>query len=183
LSILSSSSGKTSYYADTDGDSYGAGTATLRCDSTSGYVTNATDCDDTRVAVNPGATEVCDSSNRDEDCDGSADDNDTSASVATKTTYYADTDRDGYGGATGSLRCDSSAAYVSTNTDCNDSNANVNPGETDPTDGTLADEDCDGLVDEDGIVEWTVDVAPGKVAKLELAYQVVRPADFQLYQR
>lgn len=37
--------------------------------------------------------------------------------------------------------------------------------------------------DEDGIVEWTVDVAPGKVAKLELAYQVVRPADFQLYQR
>jgi hypothetical protein len=37
--------------------------------------------------------------------------------------------------------------------------------------------------DEDGIVAWTVDVAPGKVAKLELAYQVVRPADFQLYQR
>ncbi len=37
--------------------------------------------------------------------------------------------------------------------------------------------------DEDGVVTWSVEVQPGKVAKLELAYQIVRPADFQLYQR
>ena len=151
-----SSSGKTSFYTDADGDTYGAGSATLRCDSASGYATNATDCDDTRSAVNPGASEVCDSSNRDEDCDGNADDNDASTTLASKTTFYLDGDGDGYGGSTTSSRCDASATYLATSTDCDDANSAIKPGAADATDGTLVDNDCDGLVDEDGLVAGDV---------------------------
>jgi len=146
-----SSSSKSNYYVDADLDTYGAGTAVLRCDSASGYSTNATDCDDTRSSVNPGATEVCDSSNRDEDCDGTADDSDTSTSNSSKTSYYLDADSDAYGTGTALLRCETPSGYATVDGDCDDADATVNPGETDPTDGTLLDEDCDGIADDDGL--------------------------------
>jgi hypothetical protein len=47
------------WYADTDGDTYGAGTALLACSQPAGYVTNATDCNDANVNVNPGEIEIC----------------------------------------------------------------------------------------------------------------------------
>jgi hypothetical protein len=57
------------YYADLDGDGYGAGTANNACTQPSGYVLTNTDCNDNNAAVNPAATEVC--NGIDDDCDGS----------------------------------------------------------------------------------------------------------------
>ncbi len=61
------------YYADSDADTYGnAGVTTTSCTGApSGYVSNNTDCNDANAAVNPGATEVCNSI--DDDCDGLTD--------------------------------------------------------------------------------------------------------------
>jgi hypothetical protein len=65
--------GTFTYYADTDGDGYGAGAAFLSTATTAptGYSVNNTDCNDTNAAVNPGATEVLNSI--DDDCDGQVD--------------------------------------------------------------------------------------------------------------
>ncbi|GDX82115.1 hypothetical protein LBMAG42_39260 [Deltaproteobacteria bacterium] len=141
-------SGKTSYYADEDGDSYGSGMAALYCDQPAGSVATATDCDDTDAAVNPGATEICDAGNTDEDCDGLADDLDTSVSAAGKTSYYADSDADTYGSSTSGAYCDRPAGYVVGSTDCDDSDPAVNPGATEVCDAGNTDEDCNGLADD-----------------------------------
>ncbi|MDP2312708.1 MAG: right-handed parallel beta-helix repeat-containing protein [Pseudomonadota bacterium] len=50
--------GLTLYYADADGDSYGAGVGD--CASGTGLVSNDDDCDDTSDLVSPGGTEICD---------------------------------------------------------------------------------------------------------------------------
>ena len=59
----------TTYYADTDGDTYGdpANTISVIGDAPDGYVSDNTDCDDTNAAVYPGATEVF--NGIDDDCD------------------------------------------------------------------------------------------------------------------
>ena len=62
----------TVYYADSDGDTYGDASSTIdACSPLSGYVSDATDCNDANAAVNPGATEVCNTI--DDDCDGLTD--------------------------------------------------------------------------------------------------------------
>ena len=65
--------GKTTYYADADGDGYGDSAApTQLCLVVGiegwGYVPGPDDCDDTDPAVNPGAEEVCEDG-VDQDCD------------------------------------------------------------------------------------------------------------------
>ncbi|MCA9579820.1 MAG: putative metal-binding motif-containing protein, partial [Myxococcales bacterium] len=81
----------TLWYADADADGFGDenGTPLAQCAQPSGYVTDATDCDDTSFDTNPDALEQCDSI--DHDCDGVLD-NDTMDRQ-----YYLDTDGDGYG--------------------------------------------------------------------------------------
>jgi hypothetical protein len=60
------------FYADADGDTYGDASVTVQaCSAPVGYVADATDCNDNNAAVNPAATEVCNSI--DDDCDGSTD--------------------------------------------------------------------------------------------------------------
>lgn len=63
----------TTYYADTDGDSFGdATTSTQTCNGApSGYVSINTDCNDNNNAVNPAAVEVC--NGIDDNCDGTTD--------------------------------------------------------------------------------------------------------------
>ena len=161
---------KTRYYPDSDGDRYGASTSSgsALCSATTSYsVTNASDCNDGSSGVHPAATEVCDSSNTDENCSGTADDSDASASMSTKTRFYPDADLDTYGADTsgGSLRCDANASWpVTDHTDCNDTTVTISPADTEICDGANTDEDCDGAADNDdtsaassGRATWYVD--------------------------
>ncbi len=109
-----------------------------------GYPANeagGTDCNDTDPAVNPGAVEVCD--DIDNNCDAVVD-----TDAVDRTTYYEDQDGDGYGDASKPVQaCESPTGHVADDTDCDDTNAGVNPSETEWANGL--DDDCDGEVDED----------------------------------
>jgi hypothetical protein len=155
------------YYRDADEDGYGDPTNTTDAYSApAGYVSNNTDCNDTNAAVNPGAIEVC--NGIDDDCDNLVDDadpdcvgmvcngidddcdnlvDDADPDCVGMTTYYADADGDTYGDpAVSQDACAAPAGYVTNNTDCDDTNADVNPGATEVRNGI--DDDCDGSVDE-----------------------------------
>ncbi len=133
---------KTTFYADNDGDGYGdAGSGADACEAPPGYVADATDCDDAESRSSPGETEVCDEV--DNDCDGETDEDDASDA----STWYADTDGDGFGDAADSTdACEQPGGYVADATDCDDSNADASPGSTEICDE--ADNDCDGEIDE-----------------------------------
>ena len=139
------------WYADADGDGYGTTKyTTTGCSAPSGYVADATDCDDTDAAVNPVATEVC--NGVDDDCDGVIDPDD-SADVGT---WYADADGDAYGSAAyTAFACDAPSGYVADSTDCDDIESAVNPGATEVCDGL--DNDCDGVSDEGVTTTWYAD--------------------------
>ena len=131
------------WYADSDGDGYGdAASATAACAQPSGHVADASDCDDGESAIHPAATEQCDGV--DNDCDGTVDEDD----AADASTWYADSDGDGYGDAASSaVACTAPSAHVADATDCDDGDAGANPGADELCDGV--DNDCDGTVDED----------------------------------
>ncbi|MFN3532342.1 MAG: MopE-related protein [Candidatus Brocadia sp.] len=96
------------------------------------------DCDDTDASVYPGAPEICDG--KDNDCDNQVDE-------GVKNTYYRDADGDGYGDPDNTTQaCSQPPGYVTNNQDCDDTNANVNPGGAEIC-NDLADNDCDGLTD------------------------------------
>ncbi len=140
---------QTTYYRDADADTYGTpNTTKAACTRPSGYVTNKTDCNDANAAIKPGATEVCDAV--DNDCDASIDE-------GVKRTYYRDGDADTYGlaGVT-TLGCTAPVGYVTSSTDCNDTNASIHPNAAEVCNGV--DEDCDGLVDEGKTVTFYRDV-------------------------
>ncbi|MCB9794199.1 MAG: hypothetical protein H6741_15905 [Alphaproteobacteria bacterium] len=148
-----------SWYADSDGDGYGdAAALTQACEAPSGAVSDSSDCDDGDAAVNPAASEVCDGV--DNDCDGDVDDADASLDLSTQSTWYDDSDGDGYGDASlSSQACDAPSGAVADATDCDDSDSGVNPGETDDCDGV--DNDCDSAVDEaslDGMLLLSMEV-------------------------
>ncbi|MEC7985423.1 MAG: MopE-related protein, partial [Myxococcota bacterium] len=142
----------TTFYEDADGDAFGnANSTTASCESSViGYVTDNTDCDDTRSISNPTANEICD--NLDNDCDSLTDEEPTDGA-----TYYLDADGDGYGDDNNSLAAcsdpsDASNTYVGAAGDCNDDpaqgGASVNPGVTEPCSAT-EDLNCDGVFGSD----------------------------------
>jgi len=62
--------------------------------------------------------------------------------------WYVDADGDNYGVAGASVvSCSQPAGYAANTTDCNDSNANVNPGEIELC-GNATDDNCNGLSEE-----------------------------------
>ena len=145
-----------SWYADDDSDTFGDPSASvLSCDPPSGYVADSTDCDDTDSAISPNATEVCDSANVDEDCDGNADNDDPSVDSSTRSTFYTDSDSDGFGLSGSPVQlCDATSQVATQGGDCDDNNASANPGEVEVCDEFDVDEDCNGLSDDD---DGTVD--------------------------
>ena len=150
----SDASDASTWYADVDGDGYGDPTGTSQaCGSLSGYVADATDCDDTDAAVHPGADEYCDGV--DNDCDGSVDEGDALDAGS----WYADADADGYGDASGGTSaCSQPSGTVTDDADCDDGDASVHPGADEYCDGV--DNDCDGTVDEDDALDtstWYLD--------------------------
>ena len=75
--------------------------------------------------MNPEADEVCDEV--DNDCDSTVDNDD----ALDASTWYADTDGDGYGDAgVSSTACDHPEAMPDDATDCDDADASVYPGAT-----------------------------------------------------
>ena len=88
-----------------------------------------TDCDDANAARYPGATEVCDAADLDEDCDP-------------ETYGFRDGDGDGYPDA----RC---CNGFMCGDDCNDARPGVNPAAPEVCNG--GDDDCDGDID-DGVL-------------------------------
>ncbi len=135
---------------DVDNDGYGdpAGTVQACAAPTGGrWVADATDCDDAAFPINPGAVEVCDALDTDEDCDGLADDADVSVDPSGQVTVYGDADVDGYGAGAGTLVCDAVARFSLTDDDCDDADPDIHPNAQEVCDDADTDEDCDGLAD------------------------------------
>ena len=139
------------WYADSDADSYGdAAVESFACDAPAGSVADASDCDDSRDDINPGAVEVCDEGQKDEDCDGESDDNDDGTDPSTYADGYFDSDGDGFGDPNSSAAaCTLPSGYVSSNTDCDDSDGTINPNGQEICDAGEADEDCDALINDE----------------------------------
>ena len=121
------------YYGDADGDGYGDISVTIQdCNPPAGYVSLSGDCNDSNAQINPGAAELCDGV--DSDCDGV---------LEVLNAYYLDADGDGYGDTSISTEdCNPPAGYVATSGDCNDDDAQINPGAVELCDGV--DSNCDG---------------------------------------
>ncbi|MDP2316160.1 MAG: right-handed parallel beta-helix repeat-containing protein [Pseudomonadota bacterium] len=120
---------------DADGDGFDSSAASV----------DGTDCDDADTAVNPDADEACGTA-ADDDCDGSLDRQDADGCLP----WYADADRDTYGGTGTECWCDPqpTRGFDATNDDdCDDALAAVNPGGTEVCDAANTDEDCDSAAD------------------------------------
>ena len=137
------------YYFDNDGDTFGITTdAVFACEQPSGYVQADGDCNDNAFGVYPGSPEFCNGS--DDDCDGSIDNGLVFLS------YYADADGDTYGDINNSesLCADPGSLFVTNDTDCDDTNALVNPAATEVWENGI-DDDCNPSTSDVSVGELT----------------------------
>jgi hypothetical protein len=141
-----------SWHPDGDEDGYGDADdpGVQGCRGPADHVADATDCDDGDVAVNPGAVEVCDDLDIDEDCSGAADDEDPN--VVGASTWYLDQDDDLYGdSSTGAHACsdpsDASQTWSLVSGDCDDLDGATYPGAAEVCEDGVVN-DCDGTQDD-----------------------------------
>jgi hypothetical protein len=130
----------TVFYLDNDGDGFGdALFPQVSCfSSLDGYVSNDTDCDDSRSEVFPDAPEICDE--LDNNCDGQIDEG------LTMTVFFLDQDGDGFGDMMSPPleSCLSTlSGYATNDTDCNDADPTINPDAIE-IEGNDIDENCNG---------------------------------------
>jgi hypothetical protein len=130
------------FFKDADYDSFGdPNTSEQVCYIRPGFSTNGDDCDDSNIAINPNASELCDGV--DNDCDGDTDENDAIDALV----WYIDGDGDGYGSSDGiAIECDQPSGYLDNDSDCDDSDANINPTASEVA--NESDENCDDRIDE-----------------------------------
>lgn len=139
-------------YRDLDQD--GAGDPDLSnivCAFDADWVSNRLDCDDTNPKVWTGNAEICD--DLDNDCDGEVDEDPLDGDL-----LYRDADGDHAGDPdVVGRQCGSAAGWSSVAGDCDDTRADVEPGDDEVCDGV--DNDCDGEIDGTcnlGRVRWVV---------------------------
>ncbi len=150
-----------SSYTDADRDGYGTGLPRIACSLSTGEAGVGGDCNDASMGINPGATEVC--NGVDDDCDLSVDGADPSIDTATYSTFYRDSDLDGFGTTSAtSLACSASEGWSALSTDCNDGAVDISPSAAEVCDGR--DNDCDALtdgadpsLDPTSLSEWWID--------------------------
>jgi hypothetical protein len=135
------------FYRDDDGDTFGlSGDRICVCEATSPYTTLSDgDCNDANQYELPGGTEIC-GDGHDNDCSGDADGGD----AVDASTWYRDLDTDGYGDTADSTSaCTEPSGFVADGTDCDDSLADVNPGQVEQC-LTTDDDDCSGSTNDTG---------------------------------
>lgn len=149
------------WYQDADADGFGNPNNALQaCEQPAGYVEDNTDFDDANASAFPNAMELC--NGIDDNGDGTIDENPTDCAAGEvcengncvpAVTYYIDQDGDLYGDAATTIIAGSMApnGYVLDSTDCDDTDAAINPGATEVC-GNGIDDNCDGNVDENCIV-------------------------------
>ena len=141
-----------SWYIDADEDGYGdSAKTTVACFEAPGLATFGTDCNDADPDMNPGAVDVCDPLDKDEDCDGFSDVNDPEG-PAGQPLYYVDNDGDHVGDMSdpGQYFCDGvPPGYSTANTDCDDVDNLINPNAPEFCQDSI-DNDCNGAVDDCG---------------------------------
>jgi len=158
----------TLWYDDDDGDGFGdPGDAVFALEQPTGFVSDNTDCDDQNAGANSGLPEIA-CNGMDDNCNGAIDEGDVmgctdvaacnydpaatcdDGSCNTVTLWYFDHDADGYGNDDVTyMGCNPPPGYIAEGGDCEDLNPNVNPGELEIACNGI-DENCDGLVDENG---------------------------------
>ena len=136
--------GQLVYYTDADVDGYGDPNQSVQvCFQPSGTVTNAGDCNDGDPNIAPLMAEECDGI--DNDCDGDIDDADSG--IVGQSSWYLDSDGDGFGTGIPAISCNAPSPNMILQTgDCNDQSAAINPNAQEVCDNV--DNDRDSLTDD-----------------------------------
>ena len=132
--------GLIAYWMDVDGDGHGAGLALSGCVVPEGFSDSNDDCDDTNPLRAPSIIEAC--NGYDDDCDDAIDE-------GVLSTFYPDSDGDGWGSGEPFYACELEPGSATDNSDCDDTRAEVYPGAGEVCDGL--DNDCNGITDDDAI--------------------------------